>query len=94
MERLTEHLESGGRLINRTLEGQCLAIKKLADYEDAEEQGLLLRLPCKVGSTVYHVVSNMICEIENVDLFFLLLSVAEKRFGKQYSSPNKKQNRH
>lgn len=26
---------------------------KLADYEDAEEQGLLLQLPCKVGDTVY-----------------------------------------
>lgn len=23
--------------------------KKLATYEDADEQGLLLRLPCKVG---------------------------------------------
>ena len=29
-------------------------IEKLADYEDAEEQGLILRLPCKVGDTVYH----------------------------------------
>ena len=29
--------------------------KKLADYEDAEEQGLLLRLPCKVGDTVYYI---------------------------------------
>lgn len=28
-------------------------LKKLADYEDAEEQGLLLRLPCKVGDSVY-----------------------------------------
>ena len=28
---------------------------KLASYEDAEEQGLLLRLPCKVGDTVYLV---------------------------------------
>jgi hypothetical protein len=28
-------------------------IERLADYEDAEEQGLLLRLPCKVGDTVY-----------------------------------------
>jgi hypothetical protein len=27
--------------------------KKLAAYEDAEEQGLLVRLPCKVGDTVY-----------------------------------------
>ena len=30
------------------------AWSKLADYEDAEEQGLLLRLPCKVGDTVYY----------------------------------------
>lgn len=63
------------------------AIDKLADYEDAEEQGLLLRLPCKVGDTVYAIHSvapnrNMICEIDNVDKFFLMLSVAEERFGK------------
>lgn len=28
-------------------------INKLAEYEDLEEQGLILRLPCKVGDTVY-----------------------------------------
>lgn len=28
-------------------------IEKLAAYEDAEEQGLLLKLPCKVGDAVY-----------------------------------------
>ena len=28
-------------------------VNKLREYEDAEEQGLLLRLPCKVGDTVY-----------------------------------------
>lgn len=33
-------------------------IEKLADYEDAEEQGLLLRLPCKEGSTVYVIKSR------------------------------------
>ena len=27
---------------------------KLAEYEDLEEQGLLLKLPCKVGDVVYH----------------------------------------
>lgn len=32
-----------------------IAIKELAKYEDAEEQGLLLRLPCKVGDTLYRV---------------------------------------
>ena len=33
------------------------AIKKFADYEDLEEQGLLVRLPCKVGDTVWVVTS-------------------------------------
>lgn len=28
-------------------------IKKLAEYEDLEEQGLLVRLPCKVGTEVF-----------------------------------------
>jgi hypothetical protein len=28
-------------------------LTKLASYEDDEEQGLLLRLPCKVGDTLY-----------------------------------------
>ena len=33
----------------------CLqaVIEKLGEYEDAEEQGLLLRLPCKVGDTIW-----------------------------------------
>ena len=37
-------------------------IKKLADYEDAEEQGLLLKLPCKVGDTVYNIVPHLSLE--------------------------------
>lgn len=32
------------------------AIKKLADYEDLEAQGLLVRLPCKVGTEVYYIL--------------------------------------
>ena len=32
-----------------------LAIEKLAAYEDAEEQGLLIRLHCKKGDTVYFI---------------------------------------
>ena len=31
------------------------AFDKLAEYEDLEEQGLLLRLPCKVGTKVYAI---------------------------------------
>ena len=35
-----------------------VAFDKLADYEDLEEQGLLLKLPCKVGDTVYAIGFN------------------------------------
>ena len=33
-------------------------IDKLAEYEGLEEQGLLLRLPCKVGDTVYSIAND------------------------------------
>ena len=41
----------------KVLGGEYLypAIEKLAAYEDLEEKGLLVRLPCKVGDTVYRV---------------------------------------
>ena len=29
------------------------ALERLAQYEDLEENGLLLRLPCKIGTLVY-----------------------------------------
>lgn len=29
-------------------------LTKLGEYEDLEEQGRLIKLPCKVGDTVYH----------------------------------------
>lgn len=34
------------------------AIGRLADLEDLEEQGLLLRLPCKAGDMVYCIMNN------------------------------------
>ena len=35
------------------------AFDKLAEYEDLEEQGLLLRLPCKVGDDIYVIPSEV-----------------------------------
>ncbi len=32
--------------------------QRLKHYEDLEEQGLLLKLPCKVGNTVYKIFMN------------------------------------
>ncbi|MCI7449040.1 MAG: hypothetical protein MSD68_04865 [Blautia sp.] len=34
------------------------AFEKLATYEDLEEQGLLVRLPCKIGDTVYEIIHD------------------------------------
>lgn len=87
MERLTESNPSwiDDELWERACEPGCEEIdavyRKLKDYEDLEEQSRLIKLPCKVGDTVYHVVQGRIVEVSNVDLFFLLLSVAENRFN-------------
>lgn len=56
-------------------------LEKSKEYQHLEEQGRLVKLPCKVGDTVYHVVQGRTVEVSNVDLFFLLLSVAENRFN-------------
>lgn len=60
MERLTHRYMDGTawvslNLVSKMGEYECvgLPITKLATYEDAEEQGLLLRLPCKVGDNIY-----------------------------------------
>ena len=39
-------------------------INKLAEYEDLEEQGLLLRLPCKVGDSIYSVIEDGLTIVE------------------------------
>lgn len=47
-------------------------IKKLATYEDLEEQGLLVRLPCKVGDTMYDIVGKPLRIVEHkVDAFHI-----------------------
>ena len=64
MERLTERVndrlimmkqDSGDNVPYYWDEGNFKVAEKLATYEDLEEQGLLVRLPCKVGDTVYRV---------------------------------------
>lgn len=66
---------------------------KLADYEDLEEQGLLLRLPYKVGDDIYYilgvprktpcVVEKAMFELSDIDRIgkdlFLTRSEAEEK---------------
>lgn len=47
-------------------------INRLAELEDLEEQGLLVRLPCKVGDTMYDIVGRPLKIVEHkVDAFHI-----------------------
>lgn len=47
-------------------------LKELKSYKDAEEQGLLVRLPCKVGDTMYDIVGKPLRIVEHkVDAFHI-----------------------
>jgi hypothetical protein len=64
MERLTERNPSwiDDELWESACEPDCEEIdvvyRRLKDYEDLEEQGRLIKLPCKVGDTVYAMGFN------------------------------------
>ena len=62
MERLTNSDKEIPTLVNNA-EYWLEVYFKLKDIEDAEEQELLLRLPCKVGDTVYVPTRNFVSEL-------------------------------
>lgn len=55
-----EDLENFKRDINTIGSYIWKIVKELKQYRDAEEQGLLLRLPCKAGDAVYSCECGMI----------------------------------
>lgn len=65
MDRLTERNPAwiDDEMWGRACEPDCEEIdavyRKLKEYEDAEEQGLLLRLPCGIGSDIYFIPSKV-----------------------------------
>ena len=93
MSRLTVRGATSQRDIDRLFElsndnqfGRNEAYYKLQHYEDLEEQGRLIELPCKVGDKVYSVhsagLSHAVIAEVDTDAFFLMLCVAEGRIGK------------
>ena len=56
-EFLTDH-EKGVRAL----------FERLAQYEDLEEQGRLIELPCKVGTKVWYIFGQKIYECEVVEV--------------------------
>lgn len=68
MERLTQTSNSGGVAFTFDLDITCQPSEarkilnlatKLKEYEDLEEQDRLVKLPCKVGDTLYRLVPNL-----------------------------------
>ena len=58
MERLTERgFNFTSNYVASKLQSWSISecLKKLQEYEDLEEKGLLQRLPCKVGDKAYYV---------------------------------------
>ena len=64
MDRLTRKTKTG----NYTSADCTVSIRQVYDkmgaYEDAEEKGLLLKLPCKVGDTLYSTLEGKVIKLE------------------------------
>lgn len=75
MERLTRR-SANGTGVYATPSGEPVkwennrhnVLQKLADYEDLEEQGRLIKLPCKMGDTVYVPTRDLISELRIVHI--------------------------
>lgn len=68
-------VDCGGCCILISNDGKCECenankicfFEQLKSYKDAEEQGLLLRLPCKVGDTVFVIPSRVNCALNRLN---------------------------
>ena len=68
MKRLTYRTTKGEAMGDSSVADIGDVLGKLAEYEDLEEQGLLLRLPCKVGDTLYRLVPNLYREYVEIKI--------------------------
>ena len=71
MQRFTDKYSDGTPFIpNYILQmtnGMSNAIKKLSEYEDLEENGLLLKMPCKEGDIVFCVGTKCLANMASDD---------------------------
>ena len=90
MERLTKTTEIGNAYFPKCFEEPCCGMgkcidnncnlvnevcKKLAEYETLEEQGLLVRLPCKVKDTIWELC---LCSDGNYRIFPMIVKSISK----------------
>lgn len=89
MERLTKTYSDGTHGSSDSLpcgensyNYKNLLIEKLGKYEDLEEQGRLVKLPCKVGDTVYLIKNSETIAERKADMMFI--GVLWEEFGKEW----------
>lgn len=67
-----KELKENGTFTGLELAKLAIMQKELKEYKDLEEQGLLVRLPCKVGDTMYDIVGKPLRIVEHkVDAFHI-----------------------
>lgn len=84
----TENIEGIIALFYRNMWAMADLRERLKEYEDLNEQGLLLRLPCKVGDKAWYLHRGIIDEVIvdsfviNINLFVnVSLYLGSERFG-------------
>lgn len=97
MERLTKTIDGyvhgrAGKNYKSMTEKWCRGsfeataiVEKLAEYEDAEESGLLVRLPCRVGDVVYvdsRTIPEKDLDEEKIPLYFSARVVSIRKNSK------------
>lgn len=73
MERLTQKgFDFTTNYVKRNIDSWSIAqcLKRLQEYEDAEEQGLLIKLPCKVGDSIYQPIRKEVNEYKVIGLCY------------------------
>lgn len=64
-----KELKENGAFTGLELAKLAIMQKELKEYEDLETQGLLVRLPCKVGDTVYVPTRVLVSEFKITAIF-------------------------
>lgn len=90
MKRLTKWIDDGENRqaipdpeIRSNGHGKCC--NKLAEIEDLEEQGRLLRLPCKLGDTIYAIIPSF-SEMRYIIVDYEVVYYTCNSSGEQYLS--------
>lgn len=70
-----KELKENGAFTGLELAKLAIMQKELKEYKDLEEQGLLVRLPCKVGDMVWELC---LCDDENYKIFPMIVKTVSE----------------